>query len=68
MQSKNKYRMQPGTTLMLENSQRNPWKLVQYVDDNFIVLEAEDGKQVQVNKNQCFIRYGSSPKRNKKIS
>jgi hypothetical protein len=52
-----KYKMPVGTELVLiTETKRNPWKLVGYVTDDIICIEAEDGKQIQTYKKNVVLR------------
>lgn len=46
-----------GTELVITTStERNPWKLVAYVTDDILCVEATDGKQTQVYKKNVVLR------------
>jgi len=61
-----KYRMPAGTELYIPDSKRTGWKLLQYLNDDIIVCEASDGKQIQVNKKQVQLKMSMTPHRTKK--
>lgn len=56
--TKGNYRMKPGTELvLLTETKRNPWKLIQYIDDDILCIESEDGKQIQCYKKDVALRH-----------
>ncbi len=61
-----RHRIPEGTELIIPNSQRTGWKLVQYISDDIIVAEASDGKQIQVYVKNVQLRYSMNIRRAKK--
>lgn len=62
-----KYRMPAGTELVITTeTKRNPWKLIAYVTDDILCVEAADGKQTQVYKKDVVLRHSSRPHFKKK--
>lgn len=65
--TKQTYRMQPGTELvLLTETKRNPWKLVSYVTNEILCIESEDGKQIQAYKKDVVLRKSMNIHRNNK--
>jgi len=61
-----KIKIPVGTELTLKSkSERTGWKLVQYVTDDIICIEASDGKQIQTYVNNVNYRFASQPIRSK---
>lgn len=60
-----KHYMAVGTELIVPNSKRTGWKLVQYVTDDTLCVEASDGKQIQVYLKDVQLRYSMNIRRAK---
>lgn len=67
MNKKQPYRMPVGTELHVPSSTRKGWKLVSYVTDDMICIEAPDGKQIQIDKKNVTLRMSNFPRRKGKL-
>lgn len=58
------YKMPKGTELVILTSKRSIWKLVCYVTNDILCVEAADGKQIQVYKKDVVLKHSMSIHRN----